>query len=197
MSKVTSSGQTFIEYLQSLVRNKDRGAIASLRRGLRKSPGTVPQMDRHVLKFLSRDSGVEREEAYYVVASLFAFWHQGRDSPVIAEGNLGRSLRTLVDRQENPNTRDSLERSTEKRLGACLNCHYDDLPEHLRQIVSLLKSGDVPVDWIQLLSDIRYWDRDDWQVQKAWARGFWIGSHRREEEKAAHAEAPGNLAEDN
>lgn len=192
MSKATSRGQAFIDYLQRLVINKDRSAIASLRRGLRKAPGTVPQMDRHVLRFLSGDSGIEREEHYYVVASLFAFWHQGRDSPGSAEGNLGRSLRMLVDREENPNTRDSLEQSTEKRLVACLNCHRDDLPEHLRQIVSLLKSRDVPIDWMQLLSDIRYWDRDDWQVQKAWGRGFWIGSRRREEDEVAHSEAPYN-----
>jgi len=192
LSKGASRAQAFVDYLKALVANKDRGAIATLRRGLRKAPGTVPQMDRHVLRFLSADSGIEQEGHYYVVASLFAFWHQGRDSPVIAEGNLGRSLRALVDLEENPNTRDSIEQRIEKRLVACLNCHRDDLPEHLRQIVSLLKSSDVPIDWTQLISDIRYWERDDWRVQKAWARGFWIGSRKREEDEAAHTESPHN-----
>ena len=188
MSKLTSREQGFIEYLENLVSNRDRGAIANLRRGLRKSPGTIPQMDRHVLKFLPEDIGERQEEPYYLVASLFALWHQGRDSTESAAGNLGRSLRVLVEQEGDPNRRDNIEKGIEKRLVALLNCHRDDLPEHLRQIISLLKSNEVSVDWAQLLSDIKYWDRDDRPVQKAWARGFWIGSRQREEKEATHAE---------
>jgi len=196
MSKITSREQGFIAYLESLVNNKDRGAIANLRRGLGKSPGTVPQMDRYVLKFLPEDTELGQEEPYYLVASLFAFWHQGRDSPESTEGNLARSLRALVEQEQDSNKRDNLEKSTEKRLVALLNCHRDDLPEHLRQIVSLLQSKDAPVDWAQLLSDIKHWERDDRPVQKAWARGFWIGSRQREENRGAHAEVSTSKADE-
>lgn len=196
MSKITSGEQEFIEYLENLVSNRDRGAIANLRRGLRKPPGTVPQTDRYVLKFLPEDTRVGQEEPYYLVASLFAFWHQGRDSPENAEGNLGRSARVMVDQEKDLNRRDSLEKSTEKRLVTLLNCHRDDLPEHLRQIVSLLKSRDVSVDWVQLLADIKDWQRDDRTVQRAWARGFWIGSRQREEKEVAHAEPSSSEADE-
>jgi CRISPR system Cascade subunit CasB len=153
-------------------------------------------MDRYVLKFLPEDTGVGQEEPYYLVASLFAFWHQGQDGAESTEGNLGRSLRTLVEQEEDPNRRRKLEKSTEKRLIALLNCHRDDLPEHLRQIVSLLKAKEVPLDWAQLLSDIKHWERDDRPVQKAWARGFWIGSRQREPEEAAHAEVSASKADE-
>lgn len=197
MNGTLSTEQEFIKYLESLVNNKDRGAIANLRRGLGKPPGSVPQMDRYVLKFVSEDSRVEQEEPYYLVAALFGFWHQGKDK-VISDPppNLGSSLRSLVNSEAGSGNRDEVEKRIEKRLVALLNCHRDDLPEHLRQIVSLLKSKDVPINWAQLLSDIKHWEWDDRTVQKAWARAFWIGSRKREESKAARAEVSATKADE-
>ena len=76
--------------------------------------------------------------------------------------------------------------SLEKRFVALLNCHGDDLPNHLRQAVSLLKAKDVAVNWHQLLRDVLYWDHEARFVQQQWAREFWQGEVREteaEEEK--------------
>lgn len=196
MSGIITAEQEFIEYLESLVNSKDRGAIANLRRGLGKPPGTVPQADRYVLKFLPEDTEVGQEEPYYLAASLFAFWYQGRDK-VISDPppNLGSSLRSLVDKEAGSGNRDEVEKRIEKHLVALLNCHRDDLPEHLRQIVSLLKAKDVPINWAQLLSDIRHWERDDRIVQKAWARAFWIGSRQKEEKETDQTEVSATEAD--
>jgi len=176
MSNITVTEQGFIDYLEKLVNQNDRGAIANLRRGLGKPPGAVPQMDRYILKFLSEDT-LEQEEPYYLVASLFALWHQGRDKAETAEGNLGRSLRELVEREKDPHKKDNLEKSIERRLVALLNSHRDDLPHHLRQILGLLRAKDVPVNWGRLLSDVKHWESDNRWVQKQWARGFWMLPH--------------------
>ena len=196
MNEIASTDQRFIDYLESLVNNKDRGAIANLRRGLGKPPGTVPQMDRYVLKFFSEEDKVERMWLYYLVASLFAFWYQGKDE-VISDppANLGYSLRVLVDREATADNRNEIEDRIEKRLVALLNCHRDDLPQHLRQIVSLLKARDVPVNWRQLLSDIKHWERDDRRVQKEWAKSFWVGFRQDKTGEDAQDKISANKAE--
>jgi CRISPR system Cascade subunit CasB len=70
------------------------------------------------------------------------------------------------------------------------------VPEHLRQILSLLKSKDVPINWAQLLSDIRHWERDDRIVQKAWARAFWVGFRQKEEKGTDQTEVSATEADD-
>jgi CRISPR system Cascade subunit CasB len=152
------------EWLAKLV--PDRGAIAALRRGLGKPPGTIHVMDRYVLPFIAG----EPDEPYYLVAALFAAWHQGKEKMVTAEGNLGKSLLAMVNLEQN---REEAEKRIEKRLVALLNCHRDDLSQHLRQVVSLLKSKEVPINWAQLLHDIRNWNWESRDVQRSWARGFW------------------------
>jgi CRISPR type I-E-associated protein CasB/Cse2 len=161
----------FIVFLEKLV--DDKRAMANLRRGLGKPAGTVYEMDRYILPFISESTGNKREAAYYTIASLFAFWHQGKDKPESIDGNLGNSLKQLVNIEtNNKGNREETEKRIEKYLVAILNANYEDLPDHLRRIVSLLKSK-VPLNWSQLLYDIQHWDTDDHWVQHQWAKGFW------------------------
>lgn len=155
----------FITYLEGLVKDGDRGALATLRRGLGKPPGTALEMARYVVPFLPRERPW-MEDAYYLVAALFACWHQGRD--VVAASppeNLGASLAGLVT----PDNSASLD----LRVTALLKSHRDDLPVHLRQAVGLLNAEDIPINWQQFLKDILNWDHEDQFVQRAWARAFW------------------------
>jgi CRISPR system Cascade subunit CasB len=174
MSKAKEHEQAFIRHLESLVVGKDRGALATLRRGLGKPPGTVHQMDRYVLRYLPESMGPLQEEPYYLVAALFAGWYQGEGEIQPFEGNLGTSLRFLVDKDTSDG--DEAEKRIEKRLVALLNCHRDDLPEYLRHTISLLKSKNVAVNWAQLLHDIKGWGGESRDVQRSWARSFWAGS---------------------
>lgn len=174
MSKPNDHEQGFIRILESLVIDRDRGTLATLRRGLGKPPGTVHQMDRCVLPFFSEDVHFGQVEPYYLVASLFGLWCQGQEQLHPFEGNLGASLRALGDKEGGD--REEAEKRIEKRLVALLNCHRDDLPEHLRHTVNLLKSKDVPVNWAQLLHDIKGWDWESRSVQRDWARSFWAKS---------------------
>jgi len=159
----------FIEHLESLVAAGDRAALAALRRGLGKDPGTVAEMHRYVVPWLPAGCSRWQEDAYYLVAALFAWhqgsWHREEGSPELT--NLGASFARLAESVDSD--------SVERRFVALLNCHRDDLPTHLRHAVGLLKSREIPVDWGQLLGDIQNWTLEGRVVQRSWARAFWGG----------------------
>ncbi len=156
--KAEDSVDRFVSYLERLRDRGDRGALAELRRGLGNPPGTAGSMHRHVVPWAPSDRA--RQDAYYVIGSLFA-WHPHAGG----YGNLGTSMRRL----RTP----SKEHSVDRRFTALLDCHTDDMPNHLRQVVSLLKSHDIPVEWRQLLHDVLRWNHDGRFVQRQWAVEFW------------------------
>jgi len=155
----------FVAYLERLTKPENRNgraALAALRRGLGRRPGEAAEMYPYLVPWTGNRSG-RREEAFYLVASLFAShpvpWH--------GEGaaNFGASM-ARVKGQEGGD-------GTQRRFAALLSSHYDDLPEHLRHAVSLCASKEVPVSWIRLLRDLPDWDDDRRRVQLNWAREFW------------------------
>jgi CRISPR system Cascade subunit CasB len=152
-----------------------RATLAILRRAVGKPPGEAADAARFVWGFLPRDAPPwqvdEEEEVFHLIAGLFALhpkpWPEADTAS--RSRNLGASFARLRAAVEQRGGGESVER----RLVALLNSHADDLPKHLRQAISLLRSEDIPVDWLQLLRDIRGWDRDDRRVQRRWAQAFW------------------------
>jgi CRISPR system Cascade subunit CasB len=183
----TSREVAFVKYLVSLQERENRAALAALRRGLGKPPGTSAEVWRQVAPWTG---GLPnwRADCYCLMACLFGLypdsgWPEtelhGRRSPP----NLGDSFNRLEDEQRRGQSASADEGQdhaspVERRFVALLNCHQDDLDHHLRQAVSLLKSKDAPVDWAELLKDIQRWDNDDRLVQRRWARSFWGGRQR-------------------
>lgn len=156
--------EKFTKYLESLHNGDDRAALAALRRGLGRAPGGAGEMHRYIVP---RVQGLKewQEDAYYIVAALFGLypsknWRAADGAK--RETNLGASLAKL---KENA--------GAERRFVALLNSRREDLPEHLRGVISLLKSKEIPVDWAQLIDDINRWDREDRRVQRNWSRAFW------------------------
>ena len=164
-SDLDSREARFITFLKQLI--TDPGQMANLRRGLGKPPGSVAAMHPIILPFLTAADHANDpwdEDRFYLIASLFAFWHQGRSgSTTIEPANLGASLALLAHHSD----------SIEQRFVALLNCYRDDLPQHLRHSVGLLKSHDVGISWRQLLVDLKGWNWESRSVQREWARGFW------------------------
>ena len=75
----------FIDRLQELANNQERGALAALRRGLGQPPGTTPEMYRYVEPFLAQNRSLEQERPYYLpdgialctASSFYQFWQHG------------------------------------------------------------------------------------------------------------------------
>ncbi len=149
----------FVRYLKSLEKRQDRAALAQLRRGLGKPPKTAMEMFPYLGQFLSHDSKPRYENAVFIVAALFAYYPNAQSNI----GNLGASLRRLKDDSD----------SIEKRFVALLNAETNDLPYYLRQIIGLLKSKEIAVNWERLFKDIQNWNTDQRFVQQKWAEQFW------------------------
>jgi CRISPR system Cascade subunit CasB len=149
----------FITYLESLRDN--RGALAALRRGMGQPPGTVADMYRYIVPWLPDEAWTRLEDAYYQIAALFAYHPDAGGT-----GNMGRHFARTRDPQGD-NT------AIERRFTALLAAHPDDLDVYLRQVVSFLKSKEVPINWHQLLADVLAWGHPDRYVQKQWASAFW------------------------
>ncbi len=158
MSKELS--QKFIKYLISLKESENRAALAQLRRGLGKPPGSVPQTYPYVVPWIQGISETE-SKAFFLVSSLFAMHPETAN-----DGTLGITFFSIwKDAGQSP--------SIEKRFVQLLNSNVDELPGRLRHAVSLAASKKVPVNYAQLLSDLRYWNNENRWVQQKWAKQFW------------------------
>ena len=166
---------TFIRYLQSLKESDQRGALADLRRGLGHAPGSAPQMYRYIIPRLPNNPPPWMEQSYYLVAALFASHPESTD-----KGDFGKHMAKA--------RAEGNEVALERRFTALLSAHADDLPNYLRQAVSLLKSKDIPVNWTELLTNLNWWSHPEYgdRVRKRWATSFW-GYQGVEEEKPSDA----------
>lgn len=179
-------GERFINYLEELADEEDRAALAALRRSLGKSPGEAAEAHRYVLRF---NPEPRYEWAYYLVAGLFAMhpesWRKAEGDKQLT--NLGASFARMKSKADS-------DSSIERRFVALLDCHEDDLAEHLRHAISLLRSKEVSVDWLCLLRDLRNWNHETRRVQRNWARAFW-GGNQSENNKIDGNNADSNNAE--
>ena len=139
---------------------EDRGMLATLRRGAGQKPGTYPAMFPIIAPLLTAGCSQNEEARYYLIAALFACHPKNSDI-----GNMGSHLR----RTGNENTLKAVER----RFSALLAAPQEDLPNYLRQAVSLLKSAEIDVNWDRLFKDLKYWDHPDRFIQRKWANAFW------------------------
>ncbi|MQF69054.1 type I-E CRISPR-associated protein Cse2/CasB [SAR202 cluster bacterium AD-804-J14_MRT_500m] len=164
-SKSPTNSPKIIEHLLELADRNDRGALAVLRQGLGKPPGSVPGMYRHVQTYIPDRAPREYEDAAYMVAALFAT-HTSHCDGKPWDTNLGASFRWLAKKVDNLET-------IERRFEVLLGSRREVLGERLRHSVSLLKSHDIPINWYQLLQDITSWNRPGRPIQRSWARAFW------------------------
>jgi CRISPR system Cascade subunit CasB len=171
----------FITSLEKLAEDKDRGALATLRRGLGQPPGTVSDMFRYVVPRLPENAypGSWAERTHYLIASLFALHPES-----IVSGNLGDHFAEISRREKKKNpTGDDKEENKdtaiERRFTAILTAHPEDLHIYLRQAISFLKSKEEgakgKVNWHQLMWDVLQLGNPDQAplVQKRWATAFW------------------------
>lgn len=151
----------FIQYLQTLNARYDRGALAALRRGLGKPPGSEPAMYPYVVPWLPKNVSRQEEQRYFLIAALFAYHPANTNF-----GNMGDHLARTRGSED--------DKALERRFTELLAAHEDDLPTYLRQTIGFLKSKDeIPVNWDQLFTDLRYWSYPERNVQRHWARAFW------------------------
>lgn len=156
----------FVGHLRQL-HEHDKGAMAILRRSLGFNPGSYPPAYPFVERFVGADRHAEdaMRRALYSVAALFA------QQPHHIEGrSLAAAFGAVMRHRESA--------SIEQRFVALLSGDAENLPQYLRQVVSLLSADDQGFDFAQLLRDLTRWlnpyaheARD--QLRQRWARDFY------------------------
>ena len=163
---------TFVERLYAL--SKEAGSCADLAklkrcagRPLSDSPRAFPVFYGILPAMLRGDEGAE--DRLFLCATLYA-----QNPRQAADGNLGTALARLADSRGDG--RDGVDR----RFAALLDADVQALPFRLRQLVSLLDSAEIGVNWRSLSQDLLWWDHPQHRVQRTWARSYFGGSHLKE-----------------
>ena len=165
---MTDVDYIFIRYLERLYSENQRGALANLRRGLGKPPGTESLTFPHVIPYLPEGLSKQQEQPYFLIASLFALHPMS-----VPNGNFGSHCADLGRARGGENGKPPP--NVERRFIALLATPPQSLYRALQPLVNLLKSENIPVCWVRLLKDIQSWNYADGRanVRRAWAREFW------------------------
>lgn len=156
-----------------------RATLAKLRRGIGNEPGSMPELWDVTLNGLdeslsSKDGAPTKGEwAVHTALTLYALHQQGADMHQHAMSkdkySLGTSLRKLIKNEED-------EKRVKRRFDAAATS--DSLAEfshHLRGLIQLLKSQNIPLDYPALAEEL-YWfqlpeARDS--IRLRWGRDFY------------------------
>lgn len=176
----TSRQMAFASWLVKLgADEKQRGVLAALRRGLTLEEEYLYELYGYVPPSFLAGLSPEEEKTYLMVAALFAHHPVcfSEQELGVRRRDFGESLNLLaLAKQVKAGTEeDPLPDSLKRRVEALLASPRDELFGHLRQLISLLKSEEIPVDWAQLLRDLRDWEWPNRPVQWDWSRSFYIG----------------------
>ncbi len=160
----------FVNYLQSIA--EDRGAMAALRRGLGKAPGSVSTMYPYVTPWAEKEHSYER---FYLTASLFAAGPGHEENG----RSFGASLRALVEPGK-----DIKGSGIEKRFLSLLNLDREELFQPLSRLIVMLRGKSISVDYAVLMRDLLWWNAPysfgNKSVQLRWAEDFWRNSKNTE-----------------
>lgn len=156
-----------------------RAALALLRRGIGRPPGSAPELWSATFlglpeDLMGTDGGPTRAEwAVHTALTLYALHQQGkspREKSMHREGRrLGMAVRDLVRGEDD-------ESRVKRRFDAVATAgDLIELSNHLRGLIQLLKAEDIALDYAQLAEDIYRYQfsgaRDS--VRLNWGRDFY------------------------
>lgn len=156
-----------------------KALLAQLRRGVGRMPGELPQLWGILLDNLSEDmtgkngKPSKEEWAIYTALTLFALHQQGHDlpqKPMHQPGaKFGAAIAQLV---ESP---DDEERILRRFNMIATSGSVEELSNHLRGAVQLLRSKDIPLDYAQLAEDLLSYQyiRMQNHVRLKWGQDFY------------------------
>lgn len=153
----------FISYLEELATRDDRGALAAIRKGLQYDPGKCADTYPYIIPWLGNVKSKWEKDVHYLIASLFAY----HPSSISQPQNIGDVFSKISLKRGDT-------KSLEKRFKNLLKSKPEDLPLHMRQVISLAKSESIPVNWHELFYDLKRWPYEStFPPYEKWANSFW------------------------
>lgn len=205
MSRKSEIGSFVAKRIAELQYKEERSAtgrsgnvmLASLRRGVGKAPGELPELFGVVLpelpeEFVSSDGTATKEEwASYITLTLYALHRQGGDgkNDLVHTGekvSIGRALKQLSDRQrEGKQDINAEKRALQKMQMLITSKDMNELSYHLRSVVQLLKREVIALNYITLVEDLYEFQDADGKnrVSLRWGRDFYRGNNKKQDEE--------------
>lgn len=156
---VVHDSQALTAWLTTLVRNRESGTLADLRRAKTRT-------NAHVRA--GWYGGDDHRDLFERMAFLFATYHQGRTTPSYGHGSLGAAARRIGDGiargPDNPGAQRLVDRIVASRR----------IPwRHLQHTVTRLRSCDqAPPSWTQLTDDLIRWHDRTARIAYMWTVEF-------------------------
>lgn len=148
--------------------------LAALRRGTGREPGAEPAMWPYYTTLNDSGSVTNRLRAEHLVLVLFAVHQQSQSRPMHRTGvGLGVAMRA-VRRQDKFS-----EQAVDRRFGAAVTAtSIAEFGLHLRSLVGLLRSVDVPqpLDYTALFRDLVGWQdpRQQGRIRRRWGGQYFV-----------------------
>ncbi|MEU7184554.1 type I-E CRISPR-associated protein Cse2/CasB [Streptomyces sp. NPDC045369] len=159
--RVPHDSAALTAWLTTLVRNREYGTLAALRRA---RGGT----NAHIRA--GWYGGDDHRDLFERMAFLFAIYHQGRSAPSYGHGSLGAAARRIGDGTgrgpDNPGAQRLLDRVVASRR----------IPwRHLQHVVTRLRSCEQPPpSWTGLTEDLIKWNDRKARIAYGWSVEFHI-----------------------
>lgn len=155
-----------------------RGILAQLRRGVGQAPGEMPQLWGFFLDGLPEEWMGNREPsraewAIYTVLTLFALHQQGKNPEtewMSQPGDaLGKAVAGLIGSPEEES------RVARRFHTLATSAGMEELSHHMRGMVQLLRSKNIPLDYPALAEDLFWYQQPDYQAQVRlrWGQDFY------------------------
>lgn len=189
MTERTCSVQKIVKGKIEFLRNAPneataRAALANLRRGVGKHPGAVPEVWEYTLANVElpeqpyRRNGepaepTTEEWAIHGALTLFALHQQSKDirtDCMNAENiGLGSAIRRLV---KNNDDRERVKRRFDRIITAD---SIEELLNHLRSMIQMLRADGIALDYAKLANDLRWFQHPDYRdrIRLQWGRDFY------------------------
>ncbi|MBV9852112.1 MAG: type I-E CRISPR-associated protein Cse2/CasB [Armatimonadetes bacterium] len=152
----------FLEDVKAL----DPGQLAALRR----NAGATLADSHGVLwmyRLLQRHAYERDFDIYFFTATLLALDKTALKAKAFADGgDLGWSLAKFTQKFS--------PKALERRFSVLLDSRFDsgEMSFRMPQVVKMLTTNDIPVNWPLLLQDLLFWEAPQKHVQKRWAAHF-------------------------
>lgn len=151
------------------------GPRAVLKRALRGDPAFAVAAMKFIAPFHPRPGW--DEDAFLIVGGLYAIhpmnWTPTQEKP--RTGDFGHSMAIFASQ----NYGGGPDRRFARLIDVGVRSSGDVLRGLLFSMVMLIKKDRVPIDYAQLLHDLRHWESSDRWVQRGWARSYYATLDRR------------------
>ena len=164
-------------FSRSLGSGIGRGELANLRRGVGRIPGDMPELWGDIFQELPEallsktGSPTKAEWAVYTALTLYALHQQSRDISMHVERmNIGASVGMLI---KDENDRERISRRFNAFASAA---DMQEAAYHLRGLVQMLRTSDIPTDYVVLACDLYdyQWDEESRaRVRLRWGQDFY------------------------